>query len=91
MSSPAPSRGTLEDLWKQRIQEAHQEYQRAKSACAQALEEQASGRIPVPDGHYALLRALRMEAAATSEYTRVLRIFNDLVVCGKTPKEPLYP
>ena len=58
-----------------RVQEAGQEYQRAKAASAITIEEQASGRIPGSDGHYALLRPLRMETAAAAEYTRVLRVF----------------
>jgi hypothetical protein len=87
---PARSRLELEELWKTRVRQAEQDYLRAKAESAKALEEQARGRISSPDGHYGLIHALRMETAAVSEYTRVLRIFNDFILHGTVPKERLY-
>lgn len=47
------------------------------------------GDVPSPDGQYAYQGALRAENAAFAEYSRVLRIFSDLVLHGKMPEEPV--
>ena len=46
-----------------------------------------TGGIPAPDGHLSYQRALRAECVALAEYSRVLGVFSDLVVHGKTPGE----
>jgi hypothetical protein len=50
-----------------------------------------TGGIPGPDGHLLYQRALRAEYIALADYSRVLRVFNDLVVHGKTPSEVDWP
>jgi len=39
------------------------------------------------DGHLAYEQALREEKVAIAEYTRVLRVFTDLIVNGKVPQD----
>jgi len=77
----------LEDLWRERLQEAQRRYSLAKVACAKATQECANGFTPSPDGRFALQMALRVEMAALAEYQRVLAIFHDLAVNRKLPPE----
>ncbi len=43
--------------------------------------------MPAADGDFAYRRALQAENVALAEYKRILRVFADLVVEGKTPDE----
>jgi CheY-like chemotaxis protein len=51
----------------------------------EVLEEQPGGLAPSPDGPLALARQAASEALA--EYERVLRVFTELTVHGRMPKE----
>ena len=77
----------LEDLWRERLQEAQRRYSLAKVACAKAAQECAGGLTPASDGRFALQMALRGEMTALAEYQRVLAIFHDLAVNRKLPPE----
>jgi hypothetical protein len=77
----------LEDIWRQRLQDAELRYTRSREQLRNVLRNFPAGKIPPPDGSYAYQQALRAENIALAEYTRVLRIFTDLVVGSKIPDE----
>ena len=87
MSDSLPSRQALEGLWHRRLKDAElrldftQQYKREIEGTLKM------GGIPGPDGHLLYQRALRAEYVALAEYSRVLGVFSDLVVHGKTPSE----
>ena len=83
MNDPAKQREALEDLWRERTENAQRHYRIAKAECAKAISEQ-SGAAP-PDGAFGYRKALRIENTALAEYKRVLTIFCDLTVNGKMP------
>jgi hypothetical protein len=59
----------LEDIWRQRVQNALQRYKAAQEACQKSLHER--GDMPSPDGFFAFQQALRAETAALNVYMRV--------------------
>ena len=81
---PTNSRQELEDLWRDRLDEAHRRYEIAKLAGNVSVEDTGDD-IPQADGQFALSTALRGESFALKEYLRVLKIFNALVIEGKIP------
>ena len=80
-------RGPLESLWRQRVKAAKTQYDLTVSASAAAMKVFREGVLPVPDGGFNLVSALRAEREARTEYLRVLQVFTDLVVSGKQPDE----
>jgi hypothetical protein len=85
MNNPAKQREALEDLWRERTDLARRRYRIAKAECAKAISEQSDAAPP--DGTFGYRKALRAENAALAEYSRVLRIFGDLVANGKMPQD----
>jgi hypothetical protein len=79
------SRQELEELWRERVYAARLTYGQASVRLRDALGDQAAWPLPAPDGSVSLRQALLEEAAARTEYTRVLKIFNDLIVYGTIP------
>lgn len=57
MSGPGQSRQELENLWRERLQEAHRRYLIAKAECARAKAEQLDKITPFPDGEFAFRKA----------------------------------
>jgi hypothetical protein len=86
-----PSRSTLEDAWRERVNRARTQYERTAAICAELLAERMlafpAQPTPDPDGTLTLRHALRRETEALNEYMRVLRIYTDLHVHGVVPEE----
>jgi len=87
VSGLTPERRTLEELWRLRLKTAEVHYAYAREKLRNVLKTLPPGDTPSPDGSYAYQQALRAENIALSEYTRVLRIFTDLVVRSKIPEQ----
>lgn len=84
-SVPHRERAELEDAWRRRLDEALELYRAATARCEQLLAGQPDGRPPEPDSP--LSNARRAQTEALQEYSRVLRIFSDLVIHGKFPPD----
>jgi len=72
-------RPELEEIWRQRLENALARYRAAADAYGKSLQEEP--RAGTPDDLNVVLKA---EADALS---RVLRIFTDLVIDGKLPEQ----
>jgi hypothetical protein len=79
------TRQMLEDSWLLRLEETHVHYRKATDQYKKLLQDQADGRLRNLNG--ALAFARQAESEALAEYTRVLRVFTDLTVNRKIPKE----
>lgn len=79
------ARHELEDAWRVRLEQNRRLYQDANTRYRGLLTEKPDGQPPSPESPLALARAA--ESEALMEYSRVLRIFNDLTVHGKLPNE----
>ena len=78
----------MEREWKERLSTAKLDLDAAR-ANVQSVKDDASG-LSGPDGGYAharYTRAMMDETAALIEYSRVLRIYTDLMVHGNLPDE----
>ena len=80
-------RTALENLWRQRLNEAKLRLDFASNYVKEIQRDFSSGELPAPDGHDAYQQALHAESHAIAEYRRILRIFSELVVSGKKPDE----
>lgn len=83
----AESQTELERYWKERLSTAKNVLDAAR-ANVQSVKDDAG--LDGPDGTYAharYTRAVRDETTALVEYSRVLRIYTDLMVHGKVPEE----
>jgi len=80
-----PSRQELEDLWRERLNEALRRYRVAKLETSTALIQTRNGEMPSPDGNFAFRKAQGVENIALVECKRLLIIFNRLVIDGKIP------
>lgn len=78
-------RWELEDLWRNRVEEAFARYTAAAADYRRLFEEQRQGVIPGSDGALVVKRAHEEHAAALRNFQEVLRTFNDLVIRGKLP------
>jgi hypothetical protein len=79
------TRQTMEDSWRERLEETQARYQKATEQYRRLLQEQPHGSSNDLDGPLALAR--QQESEALAEYARVLRLFTDLTVKGKVPEE----
>jgi len=86
MGSPSLDRKVF-DRWRQRLNDANLRLDFSRNFLKEVQRDSAAGGIPVPDQHYAYRKALRAERFALAEYSKVLRIFTDLVVNGTIPDE----
>ena len=75
-------RQQLEDVWRGRLADAKL---RLDFATTYLNEVKKDFKDATSDGHYAFERAVRAQNVALADYTRILRIFTDLVVHGKIP------
>ena len=80
---PESERRELERYWKQRCQKAKADLDAARANVRSLKPESTSGR----DGSYAFARAIRDETTALIKYSRVLRMYTDLMVHAKMPEE----
>ena|SRR5271165_1334080 len=89
MSQPTKpgSRIEMEDLWRTRLAEAKRNYHQATTQFRLAADEHRKGEIPSPDGSLRLSQAISAEARARGEYVRILRLFTDLIMHGRAPKD----
>jgi hypothetical protein len=74
----------LEDVWRLRLEEAAERYHAAQANCAKVLDEFKMELTVSPE---AVMEAKIKESAALQEHIRLLRIFTDLTIHGKIPKE----
>jgi len=79
------ARHELEEAWRRRLEQTLHQYRGATTEYRKLLQEEPDGRPPSPDS--ALARARQAESEALMEYSRVLRIFTDLTIHGKSPEE----
>ena len=87
MAEAPLNRQQLEDLWRQRVQDARLRLQFARTYVKEVQRDLEQGAVASADGHFAFQRAIRAEYIALSEYNRVLRVYTDLLVAGKIPDE----
>ena len=88
MQREAPDRRELERYWREQWQKAKADLDTV-STRVESLKQDASCANG-PDGGYAYARyarAMMEETTALVEYSRVLRIYTDLVVHGKLPAD----
>ena len=81
---PEKPKTELERYWKERWWKAKLDLDAARAHVESLKSDSASG----PDGSYAHARAMVDETAVLIEYSRVLRIYTDLMVHGKLPDDP---
>lgn len=81
-----PDRKELERHWKERWRKAKLDLESAR-AHVLSFKDHVSSGLYGPDGDNAYQAAMAGETAALIEYSRVLRIYTDLVVHGKLPNE----
>jgi len=77
----------MEEHWRDRLKSARQKYDLAVLHQRTVIDELNRWPLPAPDGSGAVRKALIQESAARNEYIRVLRIFTDLTLYGKVPKD----
>lgn len=87
MSAPTPDRKVLEELWRQRLNDARLRVDFAVDFAAEVHGEHPSGDIPESEYHLAQQQALRGENFAQAQYNLVLRSYTDLLVHGIIPDE----
>jgi CheY-like chemotaxis protein len=86
---PTPDRQRLEDYWRSKLEQAQLHYKEATAAYRILLKEVPEGSFPAPESAIAIAR--QAESEALGEYTRVLRVFNELVIHGRPPEEQAKP
>lgn len=91
MSMCTPDRKALEDLWRQRLNDAKLRLDFARNYLSELRRDYPSDDIPAGEYHFSHQQALRGENFALKEYRRVLRILTDLTVHGKVPNEDDWP
>jgi len=91
MTNAQPDRKLLEELWRDRLNEARLRVELARNFLREIQQDFKNGTMPQPDGDFAFQRAGRAENSALAEYSRVLRVFHDLTVKGKIPDETDWP
>ena len=69
------------------MQLAQADYERAKDAVRDALEQFRNTSVPTADALLMLKEAAELERVSLVEYMRVLRILHDLVVDDKMPPD----
>ena len=85
------SRQELQLAWRQRVTRARDRYKKQVAICVEVMAERLLAfpmrPVPDPDGTLKLSQALRRESEALKEYTRVVRIYADLLIHGNVPDE----
>jgi hypothetical protein len=83
--------GTLEELWRTRLEDAVLRLEFARNHASEVHREILQGTLPMLDASSTYQAALRAQCIALAEYGRTLRIFTALVVDGKTPEKSDWP
>lgn len=86
---PEKPQSELERYWRERWQKAKLDLDAARSRVLSVKDDALSGLSGL-DGGYAqarYTRAMMDETTALLEYSRILRIYTDLMVHGKVPDE----
>lgn len=78
----------LREHWRKRLKAAKERLDFARAFVEEVEQDMQSGSIPHHHGQEAYQLALRAEVLALQEYSRVLEIFNKLVMHGETPSKP---
>lgn len=84
MQHAAEEQGEVEGYWREQWQMAKLDLDAART---QVESIRDSCGVHGPDGGYAYASALNRETAALIEYSRVLRIYTDLMVHGRRPDD----
>src|SRR6185295_15568686 len=84
---PSIERQNLEDVWRMKLEEASNRYKAANVCYRKKLEEQSKGLCNDEDASAALIGAQQEESQTLAEYLRILKMFTDLTVYGKIPRE----
>ena len=85
----SPSRIEIEDRWRTRLADAKRNHDQAVVEFRRAAEVYRAREIPASDGSLGLHQAISAESSARREYIRILRLFTDLVVNGRIPKDDI--
>jgi hypothetical protein len=83
----AANRKEIEDRWRLRLTQAQANYRTSSAAFCLAADEYRKREIPSQDGHLRLSQALAAETRARGEYIRILKLFTDLIMYGRTPDD----
>ena len=81
------TRREIEEVWRNRVRDAQLRLDFARNFVKEVQRDFPPDSVPSADGRFAFQKALRVENFALAEYRRVLRIFTDLALGGKTPDE----
>jgi hypothetical protein len=87
MDLPSPSRRELEAAWQCRVERARAHYKEESKQLSITIAAHEPLSELNPDGGFAIRRAIHKESEALREYSRVLKIFTDLVVRQVVPDE----
>jgi hypothetical protein len=79
------SRRRLEQIWRERVEEAREDYRRALEEWRKTQAHHKAERLS-SIGSSSLPEALRREIKARAAYVRVLRTFARLILHGELPK-----
>jgi hypothetical protein len=71
--------------WRRRVREARSVYLNASQQHKRMTEELGHSAIPFHDGSFAIAKARRAEAAALSEYHRLMAIYKNVVLGETSP------
>jgi len=85
-SNPHALRLAADAYWQERLRAARLQYDLASTESSRVIDDQRRWPRPAPDGSASLRNARLKESAAREEYRRILRIFTDLTVYGKSPE-----
>ena len=83
----AQSKQDLENIWRERVRQARARYEEAHAGFRAVWDEHFHERMTA-DPSFAIEQAHKAETAALRDYMKVLKIFMDLVLHGKVPREP---
>jgi len=84
-TDPALSRLAQQEIWRKRLSSAEAAYQAVAEELRLALLR--NNEAAAPDIGPEVAAAASRKAAARAEYLRVLRVFTDLVLRGKSPAD----
>lgn len=84
MEREAQEQGEVEGYWREQWTRAKVDLEAAR-AHVESIKDSCG--VHGPDGAYAYASALNQETASLIEYSRVLRIYTDLMVHGRRPED----
>lgn len=87
MTGSAPNRQALEDLWRQRLNDAKLRLDFALNYMQEVQRDYPADDIPDGEYHFSHQQALHGENLARAQYNRILHIYTDLIARGIIPDE----